>query len=83
MPQNAQLYVEDKPVSVDPKTGGFTTPKLQPGDNYVYTVKVEVVRDGRVMTETKEVRVSAGGVTRVRFGDPGAVTPVVARPPGD
>lgn len=82
MPQNAQLFVEGKAVPIDPATGGFVTPKLEAGGKYVYTLKAEVVRDGRVVTETKEVSVRAGEVTRVRFDDVGGVAPVVARPRG-
>lgn len=77
----AQFFVEGKPVNIDPATGGFQTPKLAPG-NYVYTLRADVVRDGRVVSETKEVRVVPGGVARVRFGDPTGITPVAAKDRG-
>jgi uncharacterized protein (TIGR03000 family) len=79
MPADAKLLVEGRPLTLDPRTGGFTTPKLQPGAQYVYTLRVEFVRDGRVQTESKEVNVAAGVHTEVRFdGSP----PVAARTEG-
>lgn len=75
LPADAKLFVEGQPVRIDPATGGFVTPRLERGEWYVYTLKIEAVRDGKVLAETKDIQVSAGQVTRVRFGDPGGERP--------
>lgn len=67
MPANAKLFVEGKPVKLDQKTGSFTSPNLQKGDTYVYTLKAEVVRDGKKVSESKDVHVWAGKVSEVQF----------------
>jgi uncharacterized protein (TIGR03000 family) len=79
MPPNTRLYVEGKPVRLDPKTGSFTTRPLPAGANYVYTLKAEVVRDGQVRTESRDVQVAAGTVAQVQFGEVSNVLPVAAR----
>ena len=47
--------------------GSFTSPSLQKGDTYVYTLKVEVERDGKKVTESKDIHVWAGQVSEVQF----------------
>ena len=45
------------------------TPALEPGKFYYYTLKAEVVRDGKALVETKKVFVEAGKEAFVDFGD--------------
>jgi len=68
MPNAGKLYVEGQLVQLDPKTNSFTTPQLPATEDFVYTLKVEAVRDGRVVTESKDVHIRAGQVARVDFG---------------
>jgi uncharacterized protein (TIGR03000 family) len=79
LPAGARLFVEGKEIALDPETGSFTTPKLEAGAAFVYTLKAQAIRGGRVVSETKDIRVSAGGQTRVRFRELEAVAPGVAR----
>src|SRR5262245_7116538 len=67
----------DAKVTVDgvecPLTSGartFDTPKLQPGQQFYYTVQAEVVRDGKTRTETKRVIFEAGRKIDVEFSLP-------------
>jgi hypothetical protein len=43
---------------------------------------MEVVRDGQVVSETKEVHVAAGAAAQVRFDGSGPIAPVAARTEG-
>ena len=43
------------------------TPNLPVGREFNYTLKVEVVRDGKAVTESKQITVRAGQVTPVNF----------------
>src|SRR5262249_54198832 len=51
----------------------YVTPELPPGKEYVYQVKIEYTRHGRMMTQTKPVTVRAGQTSRLEFGEAAAV----------
>jgi uncharacterized protein (TIGR03000 family) len=55
----------------------FTTPELEAGKEFVYTLKAQTVRDGKVETTTREVTVRAGETTTVNLNLP--TTAVAAR----
>ncbi len=74
-PARAKIFVENKPVRLN-ADGSFTTPRLQPGSAYVYQIRADVVRDGRVISDVKKVRVWAGRTSRVSFEEED--TPAVA-----
>jgi uncharacterized protein (TIGR03000 family) len=59
-PLNVQLSVEDRDL---PRTSGeqaFRTPQLKPGYVYTYNFTAHVVRDGKTIAYTKQVKVRAG-----------------------
>jgi uncharacterized protein (TIGR03000 family) len=72
-PAGAKLSVDGVETTLPTGERTFETPKLQTGRQYYYTVKAEVVRDGRSQTETQRVVVEAGKLTRVQFKDLGSV----------
>jgi uncharacterized protein (TIGR03000 family) len=66
-PANVELAVEDR---VLPRSGNeetFRTPELEPGYAYTYTFTARVVRDGKKVAYTKEVRVRAGQTSSADF----------------
>jgi uncharacterized protein (TIGR03000 family) len=67
LPADAKLYFDDRPTSSAGAERTYVTPGLTPGKEYVYQVKIEYVRDGRMMTQTKSVGVHAGQTSRVEF----------------
>jgi uncharacterized protein (TIGR03000 family) len=66
LPENAKLTVNDVAVTAKGKQT-FTTPKLEQGKSYFYTVKAEIVRDGKPVTETRRIDVAAGKDVTVDF----------------
>jgi uncharacterized protein (TIGR03000 family) len=50
----------------------FTTPELAAGKTYTYTVTATWTRDGRPVTQERQVRVSRGQVSTVDFTRPAA-----------
>jgi uncharacterized protein (TIGR03000 family) len=80
LPADARLYFDDNPTRQDGATRTFVTPELRPGKEFVYQAKVEYVRDGRTMTQTKAVTVRAGQTARVEFG--AAMAGMMAAPKG-
>jgi uncharacterized protein (TIGR03000 family) len=66
VPANARVYVNDQLIDTT-RRNTFETPRLQPGQDYFYTVRLEMVRDGRIVTESRLVEVSAGKTVTVDF----------------
>jgi uncharacterized protein (TIGR03000 family) len=65
LPEDAQLTVDDTLTTETSAVRRFTTPPLDPGRKYYYTLTGEVVRDGRTIKATKRVEFRAGEEARV------------------
>jgi uncharacterized protein (TIGR03000 family) len=73
LPADARLYFDDRPTKQAGAERTYVTPELTPDKEYVYQVKIEYTRDGRMMTQTKSVTVRAGQTSRLEFGEAAAV----------
>lgn len=62
LPENAQIWFEDKETTTKGMMREFVSPPLTPGKNYVYTVRVDWVEDGQKVTQTHEFNVKAGAI---------------------
>jgi uncharacterized protein (TIGR03000 family) len=60
LPQNAKLMIDDNATSSTSTTRVFTSPALEVGTEFNYTLKAELVVDGRTVTASKQVAVHAG-----------------------
>lgn len=69
LPSDARLYVDETLCPMTTDTRSFTTPELQAGQKYYYTLKAEVVRGGETRTARKRVIVEAGKDVAVEFTD--------------
>ena len=67
VPADAKLTVDGVECPLASETRAFDTPKLQPGQQFYYTVKAEVIRDGKAVTESKRVVFEAGAKIDVEF----------------
>jgi uncharacterized protein (TIGR03000 family) len=67
LPTDAKLYVDDRQMKTTSNVRTFNTPELEPGQLYYYELRVEVLRDGKPVTETKKVIIKAGEVVRANF----------------
>jgi uncharacterized protein (TIGR03000 family) len=65
-PADATLFIDDKQVGNENRQ--FTTPALAPGKTFYYTVRVEMNRDGKPVTESRKVFVRANETTTETFG---------------
>jgi uncharacterized protein (TIGR03000 family) len=72
LPADARLMIDDNPTSSTSAIRTFATPALQTGKEFSYTLKGQIVRDGRTITATKEVAVRGGAETRVTLDFPEA-----------
>lgn len=70
LPAAAKLFVDGKEANLTNRgTRSFFTPRLERNQDYFYTVKAEMTRNGQTVSESKRVVVRAGQVSGVDFGD--------------
>ena len=70
LPADAKLYVDGQVTrTVGQEIRTYRTPELEFGQDYVYTLKIEVVRQGKTLTESKKVLVRAGKTSEAAFED--------------
>ena len=75
LPADARLTVDGNPTTSTTNRRVFVSPALDRGADFFYTLKAEVVRDGKTETRTEKVTVRAGEETKV---DINFATPTVA-----
>ena len=68
VPTDAKIFVNGNTTSSTGSARSYVSRGLQPGASYSYEVRAEVVRDGRTLTETKQVTLVAGQKANVEFG---------------
>jgi uncharacterized protein (TIGR03000 family) len=74
LPANARLWVEDYQVQQTGPVRVLTTPTLQPGQPYYYTLKAQWDDNGRPVTQERTAQFQAGGDTTVDFTRPAPPT---------
>jgi uncharacterized protein (TIGR03000 family) len=65
LPADAKLSIDGEATTSTGSSRVFTSPELQPGREYHYTLKAEVVRDGKPVVVEQTVAVKAGQPTPV------------------
>lgn len=64
LPADAKLMIDDTATRSTSATRTFVSPSLTPGQEYHYTLKAEIVREGRTLSAMERVTVRAGEDTR-------------------
>jgi uncharacterized protein (TIGR03000 family) len=72
LPAEAMLVIDDQPTVSTSAVRTFATPALKAGKEYYYTLKAQVVRNGKTVTTTERVAVRAGQTSRVTLDIPTA-----------
>jgi uncharacterized protein (TIGR03000 family) len=67
VPTDAKVFVNGNATSSEGANRRYVSRNLSPGQSYTYQVRAEVVRDGKTLTETKSVKITAGGVASLDF----------------
>jgi uncharacterized protein (TIGR03000 family) len=67
VPAGARLIVDGTPTTSTSEFRTLVTPALEVGSTYVYTMTVEVVRDGQTMVQSQQVNVRGGETASVQF----------------
>jgi uncharacterized protein (TIGR03000 family) len=69
LPADAKLTIDGRATKASSDVRSFVTPPLEPGWNYQYQLRAEIVRDGQTRVLAQTVRVRAGEQTRVSLMD--------------
>jgi uncharacterized protein (TIGR03000 family) len=67
LPADARLTVDGAPTNSTSDRRTLVTPELEFGATYVYTMRAEIVRDGRTLAETQDVTVRGGETSAIQF----------------
>lgn len=70
LPAEARLTIDGQATTSTSAQRTFQTPDLEDGRTFHYTLRAEVVREGRVQTVTERIAVRAGETTRVTLNVP-------------
>jgi uncharacterized protein (TIGR03000 family) len=71
VPADTKVTFNGWTSSSNSTTRRFKTPALEPGKEYAYTLRAEIIRDGQTLVQTHQVVVRAGQETTVpvRFAE--------------
>ena len=67
VPADAAVYVNDLPTTSTGAVRTYTSPPLLPGLTYTYTVRARWLENGRFVTQTRDVVISAGAQITTSF----------------
>jgi uncharacterized protein (TIGR03000 family) len=67
VPAGAKVFVNDRPTTSTGTDREYVSHDLQNGARYNYTIRAEYERDGKPVTETKSVQLTAGQRTALDF----------------
>ena len=67
VPADAKIFVNGQQTSSTGEIRQYISRNLQPGYNYTYEVRAEMVVDGKTVEEVKTVDLKAGEVAKVAF----------------
>jgi uncharacterized protein (TIGR03000 family) len=70
LPADAKLTIDGSRTRSTEGVRTFTSPPLQPGKEYQYSLTAEVMRDGKKVERTRDVTVRAGQQSEVTFDLP-------------
>jgi uncharacterized protein (TIGR03000 family) len=67
LPRDAKLWVDNVECPLTSTVRSFDTPSLDPSQKYAYNLKIEMVREGRTITETRRAVITPGQPVQVDF----------------
>jgi uncharacterized protein (TIGR03000 family) len=73
LPADAKLMFDDYATTSTSNVRTFQTPTLPMGKDFTYTLKAQLMVEGKPMTQTEKITVRAGEETKVMFSFPNTV----------
>ena len=81
VPTEAKVFVNGLPTTSTGAARRYVSNGLEPGFNYTYELRAEMVRDGKTVTESKSIKLKAGESAELSFDFSGSNTENVATEP--
>ena len=78
VPADAKTYVDGKLMTSKSTRRVIQTPALEEGETYFYDIRMEVVRDGKTISQEKRVFLTPGQRVATCFDDVGSPPPATA-----
>jgi uncharacterized protein (TIGR03000 family) len=69
LPAEAKLFVDNTECPLTSATRTFSTPKLEQGKKYFYTLRAEALQNGQRVVQSQRVTMTAGQQVNVDFGN--------------
>jgi uncharacterized protein (TIGR03000 family) len=70
VPNEAKVWFESIPTTSSGTVRSFESPPLDVGHDYAYRIRVEWNKDGKNVTDTRQITVHAGDVINLAIGNP-------------
>lgn len=67
VPAEAKVFIDSYQMKSTSMERLFTSPELEPGKSYYYTIRVVVDRDGKKFEESRRVLIRSGETSRLAF----------------
>ena len=67
VPANAKVFIDDYLMKSTSSERLFTSPELEPGRSYYYTIRVVIEKDGKPQEESRRVQIRAGETSWLAF----------------
>jgi uncharacterized protein (TIGR03000 family) len=83
VPEDALIWFDGDPTRQRGALRAFESPALRAGKKFVYHVRLVWFEDGHWVSQTKELPVSAGGMTCLYLTKPSAIAAAVAELPAE
>jgi uncharacterized protein (TIGR03000 family) len=79
VPEDSQVWVEGANTTMRGPVREFVSPALPPGQNYVYTVRVQYRQNGQMVDQKRDLTVKAGDYVELNYtGQANGAAPAVA-----
>jgi uncharacterized protein (TIGR03000 family) len=70
VPSDAKIWFDGSPTNQTGTTRSFESPPVAVGSAYAYQIRIQWKRDGKDVTQTRQVTVHAGDVINLTLGSP-------------
>jgi uncharacterized protein (TIGR03000 family) len=72
VPAGAKIWFDGSRTNQTGTTRNFESPPLAIGPEYIYQVRIQWKRNGKELTQTRQINVHAGDVINLAMGSPGS-----------
>jgi uncharacterized protein (TIGR03000 family) len=76
VPADARLWVDQVECPLPGTVRSFDTPELNPEQNYTYTLRIALQRNGQVVEDSRRIQIVPGRQVEVDFSNVGAIRTV-------